>query len=270
MKPIFLTAFALLIAFSTVAKAGDGLEEARVLYHDGAFTRAAESAALIGSAEALALAARAALTHAAYIAEPEDALQALSHAEELARSALEQDSENVEAMLHLAITLGYRARTQGYIKAHFAGRAREARALIDKALALEPDLGWAHAAKGAWHAELVVAGGGLLAKAFYGASAKKAFDHYRSAVAALPSNPVIRVEFAKALLRLRTGKYRTLAKQELETAMAFEPADRFEAIVRDRGRDLLAAFAMPRTRDLRAAVEGLEPFSRRAATGSPR
>ncbi|MFQ5534142.1 MAG: hypothetical protein ACE5EM_04885 [Sphingomonadales bacterium] len=270
MKRFVICAAMALTFWAGGARADSAYDRALSLFHDGAFEEASDLASRIETADGLALAARARLAHAAYVAPPGENLDALTQSQALARRALEADPDNVEALLHLSIALGYQARTEGYIKAHFAGRAREARKLLDRALVLDPEGGWSHTAMGGWHAELVVAGGGLLAAALYRASAKKAIFHFREAIAAQPENPVMHVEFAKALLRMKLRKYRTMALEQLDIALTLEPSDAFERMVQDKGRLLRAALNEGDRRMIKALLVKLEPFAAHGSTGRPR
>lgn len=270
----FLAALAVaLMVLAPGAKADPDLDQALVLYRDGAFREASEAASPIGTAEGLALAARASLAYAAYGAAQEEKLAALDRGEGFARSALEIDPDNIGALLHLSIALGYRARIEGYLKAHFAGRAKEAKKLLDHALAVAPGDAMANAALGAWNAEVVVGGGRLLAATIYRASAKKAIGHFRRALEIEPGNPVIRIEFAKALLDMKPSRNKSLALEQLDTALAVEPGDAFGGIIFGHGRQLRAAIGKDGGRAIKALLKSLEPFgprASRAATGRPR
>lgn len=253
-------ALALVIWLTPSAHADDVMAEAADLYRQGAFREAADLTWRIDDARGLAFAARTTLAYAAYDAPPGEDIAALDRGEQLARAALARDPDNVEALLHLAIALGYQSRVKGYIKSHFAGRAREAEQVIDRALDIDPRHAWSQAAKGAWHAELVAVGGALVVGALYRASARKAISHYRRAMELLPGNPTIRIEFAKALLRFNKRKYLARARDQLAKAMSLEAGDAFEEIIWRQGRRLLDAVEEGDRRKIKAVLEEMEPF----------
>ena len=240
--------------------ADDIMAEALALYRQGAFREAADMTWRIDDAEGLAFAARATLAYAAYVAAPDEDIAALERGEQLARSALARDPDNIEALLHLAIALGYQSRVKGYIKSHFAGRAREARKVIDRALDSDPEHAWSQAAKGAWHAELVAVGGALVVRVLYRASAKKAISYYQRAMELLPDNPTIRIEFAKAMLRMNRQKYLASARDQLTKAMTLEAGDSFEEIIWRQGRRLLDAVQKGNRSEIKAVLDEMEPF----------
>lgn len=254
-------ALALVIWLAPHARADDVMAEAVTLYRQGAFREAADLTRRIDDARSLAFAARATLAYAAYVAPPGEDIAALEHGEQLARAALARDPDNIEALLHLAIALGYQSRVKGYIKSHFAGRAKEAGKVIDRALDIDPRHAWSQAAKGSWHAELVAVGSALVVRALYRASAKKAISYYQRAMELLPGNPTIRIEFAKALLRMRKKKYRARAREQLTKAMTLEAGDAFEEIIWRQGRRLLDAVEEGNRRKIKTVLDEMEPFN---------
>ena len=253
-------ALVLVIWLVPSARADDVMAEAAALYRQGAFREAADLTWRIDDARSLAFAAKATLAYAAYGAPPGEDIAALDRGEQLARAALARDPDNIEALLHLAIALGYQSRVKGYIKSHFAGRAREAAQVIDRALGIDPRHAWSQAAKGAWHAELVAVGGALVVRALYQASAKKAISHYQRAMELVPGNPTIRIEFAKALLRINRRKYLASARDQLAKAMTLGAGDAFEEIIWRQGRRLLDAVEEGDRRKIKAVLEEMEPF----------
>ena len=255
-------ALSITAASATPLAPAPDIGQARALYAQGAFLRAAEEAAQIGTSDGLALAARAMLAYAAYEAPEAEKPARLDAAEGFAREALKRDPQNVEAMLHLVIALGYRARLDGAIAAHFRHRGSEAAKLLKRALARAPDSGWVHAALGGWHAETVAAGGPLFARTLYGASLGQAIANFERALQLLPADPVIRIEFAKALLRTRPKKYAGRAQALLEEAQKLTPRDAFERQVAKVGARILAASNSLSPKQTRALIERLEPFHR--------
>jgi hypothetical protein len=132
-----LLALALLIGAGAAPRAQD-LREAHTLYDHGVMLKAAELARGFGTADGYALAAQATLVAAIYEVPggPDETL--LRQAAADARAALALDPNNVQALLRLAVALGYIAESHP-IDAHLNGSAHEGKALLDRALALAPD-----------------------------------------------------------------------------------------------------------------------------------
>jgi hypothetical protein len=253
-------ALGLLLALSGFAASAQGLDEARALYRQGRFIEAAAAAGAVGTPPALALAARALLVEAAYVAPPEKAQAILIRANELAGTALARNPDTIEALLQKAVAQGYLARLEGPVAAHFAGRATGARRLIDHALELAPDNPWAHALLGGWHGEIICRAGRFFGRTFYGASQKEMRRQFALARRLLPGNPVLAFEYAKALVCRRAVKTRAEARAALAVALAAKPQNAFEALVIACARRLDAALAAPGARRVRAVLREIEPF----------
>ena len=236
--------------------------DAERAFNAGHFAQASALAGALHTADGDALTARAELVLAAYLAPPAERLSHLSAAEAAARRALNRDPDNVEAMLHLVIALGYEARRVSPFAAHSAGYGREAKQLIARALELAPDNPWAHGIAGGWNGELVSAAGGFLAKLFYGASRQRMTAAFARAMTLAPDNPAIRVEYAKVLLRLDADRYAEEARALLAAAAAMRPANAFEALLNAQGSRLLAAMDAGTAAVAETLVE-VTPFSRR-------
>ena len=254
-----LAIFLLLIALPAQAAT---FAEAERAFTDGHFAQAATLARELHTADGDALEARADLVIAAYLAAPEERAKHLEKAEAAARRALQRDPDHVEAMLHLVIALGYKARPLSPLAAHSAGYGREAKALIERALELAPDNPWAHGIAGGWNGELVAAAGSFLAKLFYGASRQRMTGAFTQAMTLAPDNPAIRVEYAKVLLRLDAKRYAKDARALLTTAVALPPENAFEALLKGQGARLLAAMGEGDAA-LMAVLAEVAPFSRR-------
>ena len=148
-----LLALALLIGAGAAAH-GQDLRQAHTLYDQGAMLKAADLARGFGTADGYALAAQATLVAAIYQVpgRPDETL--LRQAAVDARAALTLDPDDVQALLRLAVALGYIDESHP-IDAHLNGTAHEGKALLDRALALAPDNAWAHGMLGVWHLRIV-------------------------------------------------------------------------------------------------------------------
>ncbi|RMF08371.1 MAG: hypothetical protein D6763_10150 [Alphaproteobacteria bacterium] len=211
----------------------------------------------LASADGDALAARALLLQAAYLAPEGEDRDLLARGKAAAERALERDGTHVEAMLYLVIALGYEARLEKPMAAHEAGYAREAKQLLKKAQSIDPDNPWVWATWGGWHAEIARSAGGFFASLFYGASSARARKAFERAIKLDPDNPAIRVEYAKVLLQMNR-KYRDEAGGVLTAALSLPARNAFEALIQDQGRRLLAALDDDDTLD--AVLAEVVPF----------
>ena len=147
-----------------------GLDDAEARYEQGDMAGAAALARSLASAKGFALAARATLVEAIYLSPDADKQGLLERAAADAEAALARDPDQVDAHLQLAIALGQLAELEDPVTAHVNGYARQGKALIDRALALDPHNEWAHALLGMWHLRIVERAGNALAESLYGAT----------------------------------------------------------------------------------------------------
>ena len=219
----------------------NALDEATALYRRGEFLSAASRARAVDGSEGLTLAARAVLAHAVYLAPPEVRDREIVEAEALARAAMAAGPTNAQAVRLVVVALGYRARDVGPLTALFRGYVGEAQRLIERAHRLEPDSGWFHAVRGAWHAEIVRTAGPGLAESVFGATVAQARSDFERAMDLLPDDPVVRFECARAFLALEDPEFEAVGLAALEDALRLGARDAVEAMVQERARRLLAA-----------------------------
>jgi tetratricopeptide (TPR) repeat protein len=241
--------------------AAASLSEAQALFSAGNYRAAALAATAIETPESLALASRARLVRVAYLLPRDRAAAELDEAEALARQSLDMQPSQVEAALNLAIILGYRTRLDGYVASYFAGRAEEARHLITQAESLDPASAWARLIAGAWNTEIVVAAGSELADTLYGASRDAAVKAFEAAVALDGADPAIRLEYAKALIKLYGQDGWPTAQGHLRIALAAPPVDVLGKLVQDRARQLLAALDAGAPEGVARCMKAIDPFS---------
>jgi tetratricopeptide (TPR) repeat protein len=224
---------------SSAAPPEEELARAERLYMTGDFIAAARIAESVPSVRGQTLAARAMLAHAAYVAPPAERLGRYREAARLARTAIDYDAGKAEAYRYLVIALGHVARDRSLLVAHFEGYADEGRRLIDRALTLEPDSPWGHAVLGAWHTEVVAEAGAALAEYLYDASAERAKVAFETAIRLEPDNPVLRFEYAQAVVRLGGPGSAAAARNQLAAVVEMTPRDAVETIVTSRARRAL-------------------------------
>lgn len=256
----------LVVLLWSVPAMAASLEEAEDLFAEGDFLAAAEAGRALNTAAGLAVAARATLAQAEFRAGPDRRMAMVRAAEASARAALAMDPDQVEALIQLSLALGYRARHQGALAAHFQGFVEEGKGYLLRALQLQPENPWANAMLGAWHLEVVKQGGPIIASTIYGATTRSGIGLFERALGLDPDNLALHFELALALLSLDPGAYATRATGHLEAAVAAEPGAAFERFVQGRAKSLLAATRngdrraldrqIDRIRDIRAVARG--------------
>lgn len=233
-----LAAFVVLVACAGLVRAADLLDAER-LYREGRFAEAADLGRAAGGAAGHALAARATLVHAAYLAPDADKVELFRRAAGDARNALARDPDHVDAHLQLAIALGYIGEQRGPITAHLDGYAREAKEHIDRAAALAPDYAWTHGVLGVWHLQIVRHGGPALAKELYDASGEEGHAHCARAKALAPGELTLRYGCAVSLLELDAKASGKPAAEELAHIARAPADDAAERLVQKEAQRLL-------------------------------
>ncbi len=239
-RPWWLRVTTALVAWM-IASAATPHNEAAELYKRGKYLEAASLAATADTASSLALAARATLTHAIYVADRPQRAAEVQRAADVARKALTLDPGHVEAHLQLVIALYHQSRATTLIGAYFEGYAAEARSHLDTALSLEPDNPWAYSLLGGWHFEIVRLAGSALADLLLDANLAEGRGAFAKAIALMPRSIVVQYEFARALLLSDPDTNRARAVQALEAALAETPISHLEKLMAARARATLDA-----------------------------
>ncbi|MFZ5610483.1 MAG: hypothetical protein ACOY99_12850 [Pseudomonadota bacterium] len=248
---------ALFLVLASLGPAMASHEAALALYAEGRYAAAAALARTLNTADGWALAARAELVVAAYLSDDDAAAQnALEAAIADGGRALELAPGHMEGLLQSAIAIGYKARLT-----HSTALAREARALIDRAMAQAPGDAYALAVLGGWHGETVAVAGGFLAKLTTGADKQGFTSAFEAALVADPANPAIRAYYGRLLLDIGGKDFTARAGEVLGEALALSPRDAFEAMMQDETRTLVAALESGDRKRLKATVKSLTPFA---------
>jgi hypothetical protein len=227
--------------------AAAGLDAAEARYQQGDMAGAATLARALGSAEGFALAAQATLVEATYLS-PEDGKQALfTQAAADAEAALTRDPNHIDAHLQLAIALGQLAELEDPVSAHVNGYARRGKALIDQALALDPDNPWAHALLGMWHLRIVERAGDALAESLYGAHRARGVALCEETLAEARGTAALKYGCARLLLELDPDQFAGTAEETLAAVKEAEPRDAADRLVQAEAARLLAALETNRS-----------------------
>lgn len=227
-------------AFAEPPQSDPALNPAREAFAAGEFAKAADEARKFDTSLAAAFAARAALAQGDFVARSAERRSVFATAEEDARRALARDPDSVEGHLCLALALGFIGRIDGSMAAHLAGYASEARAHIDRAIALAPESPWGHALDGGWNLE-IVRDGGTLGETIYGASFEKGVTAYRRSLKLDPANAAIAYQFALQLLGAGGTVNRAEARAVLAHALRQAPSDVVDTYVHRRIKRLKLA-----------------------------
>jgi hypothetical protein len=216
------------------------LGDAEARYEQGDMAGAATLARALATAEGFALAARATLVEAIYLTPDADKQALVERAAADAEAALARDPDYVDAQLQLAIALGQLADLEDPLIAHVHGYARQGKALIDRALALDPDNAWAHALLAMWHLHIVARAGDALAASLYGASRATGLKLCADAIAAPDEAFALKYGCARILLELDPDQFAGTAEQALAAVKQAPPQDAADRLVQSAAGRLLA------------------------------
>ncbi len=230
------------VAGAVAPTAAAALDEAEARYAHGDLAGAAALARSLASAKGFALAARATLVEAIYRSPDADRQALVERAAADAEAALARDPDHVDAHLQLAIALGQLAELDDPLSAHLNGYAREGKALIDRALALDPDNAWAQALLGMWHLRLVQRAGDALAASLYGAGRKTGIELCAQTMAAPHGAFALKYGCARTLLELDPDRFAASAEQALAEVKQADPRDAVDRLVQGAARRLLVEF----------------------------
>ena len=212
----------LLLFFSSFVLAAD-LSDAKELYKDGDFLRAAKIAVRLETSEGFSFAARALAEHAN--TRPRDERDDLySTCENYARQAVQLNPKNPDGYFEIAVAIGQLANLRDASYAISSGVPSQVRDNLNQALELNPRHWFAMVVLARWHAEMTARGIGWI----YGASGERAIELLELAIKTAPKRILVRVEVALAFLVLDKQKYRDRAKRELEVAAKLEAIDAAE------------------------------------------
>jgi tetratricopeptide (TPR) repeat protein len=199
-------------------------------FHAGEFQRAVEVGLEAGEA-AINAAVKAQSIYANYIDKAEKSRLALF--EEAAGWADERRNvARSDANSHYLYAYALGRYSQGISVAKalaqgFGGKIKDA---LTKALKLAPAHADAHAAYGAYQAEVIAKVGGMVAGMTYGAKKDSALDHYQQALKLNPDSAISRIEYANGLILLFDKARLDEATKLYEQAARCEPMDAMERL----------------------------------------
>jgi tetratricopeptide (TPR) repeat protein len=228
-------------------------------YRSGNYELAANISEQTGTAASYAFAAQALVADA--ISRKEGfCIPCLEKAERLAEHAIELDPRLIDGYLQDAVAIGFRGRGVGITEARAQGLAEKARAVLDKAIAIDPTNVWARASLGAWHIEIVHHAGRILASFTYGASRAEGLTLYRSALKDAPDVAVLHFHYALSILALDQAAFRQEAERELRHTLTIRTDDALTAFVRIEAEAVLGCMQSGSQADLDALVLKLQGY----------
>ncbi len=237
---LMLSACLLIAAGATGAPRAedDAMAALRALFDAGEFLAVADEGERIGTAPALALAARALGTYGYHLASEEEREALYARAIGLGERAVALDPRDPQAHFQLAQAVGLHGDTIGVMEALGEGYAERMRDSIDAGLALAPADPFGHILLANWHAGILDAAG-FFGAMIYGADEDDALTHFDRALAIAPESAMVRVSYAEAILKLDDDEHGSFARAQLRTAVAFTPDTALEQLFVKRGRTIL-------------------------------
>ena len=209
-------------------------------FHAGEFQRAVEVGREAGGPGVNA-AIKAQSIYANYIDKVEKSRLALF--EEAAGWADERRNvapSDANAHYLYAYALGRYSQGISVAKALAQGSGGRVKDALTKALKLAPTHADAHAAYGAYQAEVIAKVGGLVAGMTYGAKKDSALEHYRQALKLNPESAISRIEYANGLIMLFDKARLDEATKLYAQAARCEPMDATERLDVELARSELA------------------------------
>ncbi len=246
---------ALALAIWVTVSAAAPVDEATRLFDSGKYLEAATLAAKANTASSLALAARATLAHAVYVAKRPQREAEVERGAELAKKALALNSRHVEAHLQLVIAYYQKSRATTSLDAYFQGYADKSSEHLAIARGLEPNNPWTYWLFGGWNYEVVRLAGPILADTLFSASLAAGHAAFAKAISLMPDSVVLQYSFARALLMDDPAENREEAVQALDKALAAKRRNHLDNIIAGRARSVMDAVKSGSPDVLRRALE---------------
>jgi tetratricopeptide (TPR) repeat protein len=199
-------------------------------FHAGEFQRAVEAGIAVGGS-AVNAAVKAQSIYANYIEKAEKSRLALfEEAAGWAEQRRRMAPDDANAHYLYAYALGRYSQGISVTKALAQGFGGKIKDALTKALKLAPAHADAHAAFGAYQAEVINKVGGLVAGMTYGAKKDSALEHYQKALKLNPDSAIDRIEYANGLIMLFDKARLDEATKLYEQAARCEPMDAMEKL----------------------------------------
>jgi tetratricopeptide (TPR) repeat protein len=221
--------------------ADPALLHAWVLFHNGAFQEAVEAGLKAGPAGAT-LVNKATCIYANYLEKREKTrLDLLLEAAQRAEQQAAADAANPNAWYWQAYALGRYSQGISVAKALAQGLGSKVKEALERTIQLQPRHADAHAALGAFHAEVIDKVGTLIGGMTYGAKKETGLAMFQEALKINPASPIALIEYANGLVMLEGDRKEKEATRLYEKAAAMQPRDAKERLEVELARVELAA-----------------------------
>ncbi|MDM0049013.1 hypothetical protein [Variovorax sp. J22R115] len=206
------------------------LAEGWALYHSGEFERAV-AIALTHGHDGLALANQATAIYANYLEPRESVRLALfKQVAERATAQVAAEPDNCQALYWQAYALGRYSQGISVARALAQGLGGKVKGALERVIELQPLHADAHAALGAFHAEVIDKVGSLVGRMTYGVRADTAIELFERSLQLNPHSASVLMEYARGLLMLQGDSRMAEATRLYEKAATLEPVDARERL----------------------------------------
>lgn len=199
------------------------------LFHAGEFRKAVEAGMKAGGT-GITIANKAQAIYANYLEKSEETrLELFLEVAERAQAQIGADSQNANAHYCMAYALGRYGQSISVSKALTLGLPSKIKNALEATIKIAPRHADAHAALGAFHAEVIDKVGSLLGLT-QGASKDAGLAMFRSALALNPTSAIAMTAYADGLVMLEGNRKMKEANELYEKAAACKPMDAMERL----------------------------------------
>jgi tetratricopeptide (TPR) repeat protein len=206
------------------------LQEAWRCYHRGDFQQAvilADECGLQGHA----VANKATGMYASHLEKNEQRqIECYKSAIARAEKAVIEFPDEANSHHFYAFNLGRYSQCISIVKALKQGIGGKIMSALTRALEIDPDHADAHTALGLYHAEIIDKIGKLIGGVTYGASEKKAIEHFKKALVLAPGSPIAHIEYGNGLYMLYGDRRVDEVSSLYERATELTPGDAVEKL----------------------------------------
>jgi len=146
------------------------------------------------------------------------------------RKSASEFPEEANSYHFYAFNLGRYSQTISIVKALKQGIGGKIFKALTRALDIQPGHADAHTAMGLYHAEIIDKIGKLIGGMTYGASEKKAIEHFEKAIELAPNSPIAHIEYGNGLYMLYGDSRLDDVSDLYERASGFTPRDAVEKL----------------------------------------
>lgn len=206
------------------------LQEAWRCYHRGDFQQAVKLAHECGL-PGHAVANKATGMYASYLEKNENRqIDLYQAAISRAEKAIIEFPDEANSHHFYAFNLGRYSQSISIVKALKQGIGGKVMSALTRALEINPNHADAHTALGLYHSEIIAKIGKLVGGVTYGASEKKAMEHFKRALVLAPRSPIVYIEYGNGLYLLYGDRRVDDVSSLYQQATEFTPRDAVEKL----------------------------------------